>query len=54
MRKLKKRVLWFASVFDDERYYIEVQDHGLEEQKRTNPLLLKLSQETKNSFSLYK
>jgi DNA polymerase-3 subunit alpha len=42
----KERALWFASVFDDGRYYLEMQDHGLEEQKRTNPLLKRLSDET--------
>ena len=42
----KRRALWFNSVFDDGRYYLELQDHGLEEQKRTNPLLKRLSDET--------
>ena len=42
----KRRALWFNSVFDDGRYYLELQDHGLEEQKRTNPLLKQLSDET--------
>ncbi|MDY0303403.1 MAG: DNA polymerase III subunit alpha [Sphaerochaeta sp.] len=42
----KRRALWFSSIFDDGRYYLEVQDHGLPEQKRTNPLLKKLSDET--------
>ena len=42
----KERALWFASVFDDNRYYLEIQDHGLEEQKRTNPLLVQISKET--------
>lgn len=42
----KDRALWFNSIFDDGRYYLELQDHGLEEQKRTNPLLKQLSDET--------
>jgi len=42
----KKRALWYKSVFDDDRYYLELQDHNLEEQKRTNPLLAKISKET--------
>ncbi|MCH3907411.1 MAG: DNA polymerase III subunit alpha [Sphaerochaeta sp.] len=42
----KRRALWFNSVFDDGRYYLEMQDHGLEEQKLTNPLLVKLHEET--------
>ncbi len=42
----KERALWFSSVFDDGRYYLEMQDHGLTEQKKTNPLLKKLSDDT--------
>ena len=33
----KERASWFKAVFGD-RYYLELQDHGLEEQKRTNPM----------------
>ncbi len=40
----KERAMWFKSVFGD-RYYLELQDHGLPEQKKTNPLLIKLSRE---------
>lgn len=40
----KKRALWFKGLFGD-RYYIELQDHGLSEQKETNPLLVKLARE---------
>jgi len=40
----KERALWFKGVFGD-RYYLELQDHGLKEQKRTNPLLMRLSKE---------
>ena len=40
----KERAAWFKSVFGD-RYYLELQDHGLEEQKRTNPMLVRLSKE---------
>lgn len=42
----KERALWFKSIFNDDRYYLEIQDHNLEEQKRTNPLLAKISKET--------
>ncbi|MFA6840374.1 MAG: DNA polymerase III subunit alpha [Sphaerochaetaceae bacterium] len=41
-----ERVNWFKSVFDDGRYYIEVQDHGLPEQHRINPILKRLSEQT--------
>jgi DNA polymerase-3 subunit alpha len=42
----KQRAQWFASVFDDGRYYLEMQDHNLAEQKKTNPLLKRISEET--------
>ncbi len=35
----------YAAIFGKDHFYIELQDHGLEEQKRINPLLLKLSHE---------
>lgn len=40
----KESVEFFKSVFDE--FYIELQDHGIDEQKRLNPLLLKLARET--------
>lgn len=40
----KEVVKYYKSVFDE--FYIELQDHGIEEQKRLNPLLLKLAKET--------
>ena len=42
--KAKERALWFKNLFGD-RYYLELQDHGLPEQKKINPLLVRLSQE---------
>lgn len=42
----KERALWHASIFDNGRYYLEMQDHGLPEQRRTNPILKQLSTET--------
>ncbi|MCH5188158.1 MAG: DNA polymerase III subunit alpha [Oscillospiraceae bacterium] len=44
MAAAKESVEFFKSVFDE--FYIELQDHGIEEQKRLNPLLLKLAKET--------
>lgn len=35
---------WYKNLFKDD-YYIELQDHGLDEQKRTNPELIKIAQE---------
>jgi len=42
----KKRALFYASIFTDNRFYLELQDHGLPEQKRTNPLIVQLARET--------
>ena len=43
-QKALERVLWFKELFGD-RYYIELQDHGLAEQKYTNPILVRLAKE---------
>lgn len=40
----KRRIAWFKEVFGD-RYYIELQDHGLAEQDYTNPILVELAHE---------
>lgn len=40
----KKCLLEYKAIFED--FYIELQDHGIEEQKRIMPSLLKLSEET--------
>lgn len=42
--KAKETAKRYQDLFGDD-YYIELQDHGLEEQKRTNPLLIKLAKE---------
>ncbi|MBE7703382.1 MAG: DNA polymerase III subunit alpha [Cyanobacteria bacterium SIG28] len=42
--KAKQTALKYKELFGDD-YYIELQDHGLEEQKRTNPDLIKLAKE---------
>ena len=41
----KEAVLWYKSVFGED-YYLELQNHGLEEQIKINPLIKQLSQET--------
>lgn len=38
--------LKMRDIFGPEHYYLEVQDHGLEDQRRINPQILKLSRET--------
>ena len=42
--KAKETALWYKSVFGD-RYYLEMQDHGLPEDKKVLPLILRLSRE---------
>lgn len=42
----KKTALWYNSVFGDGNYYLEIQNHNLEEQMRINPDLIRLSKET--------
>lgn len=42
----KQKALYYQSVFGKGNYYIELQDHGIEDQKRTNPLLIRIAEET--------
>ncbi len=42
----KERALFYNSIFDDDRYYLELQDHGIPEQKKVNSLMITLSKET--------
>ena len=44
--KAKETALWYNSVFGQDNYYIEIQDHSLIEQKRILPDFLRLSTET--------
>ncbi len=41
----KKVALWYKQVFGKDNYYLEIQNHNLEEQARINPELLRLSHE---------
>ena len=41
----KRRAVRYADLFGKDHFYIELQDHGLEEQKRINPQLIKLANE---------
>ncbi len=41
----KKVALWYKSVFGEENYYLEIQNHGLTEQLSINPDIIKLSKE---------
>ena len=42
--KAVETVKWYKNLFGDD-YYIELQDHGLDEQKRTNPVLIEIAKE---------
>ena len=42
----KKAALWHEATFGKGNYYLELQDHGLPEQKNVNQQLLRLSQDT--------
>jgi DNA polymerase-3 subunit alpha len=42
----KKKALDYLELFGDGNYYLEIQDHGLSEQKAINPKLVRLSKET--------
>ncbi len=39
----KKVAEWYNGVFGDGNYYLEIQNHGLDEQLRINPMLISLS-----------
>ena len=43
--KAKETALWYRGVFGENNYFLEIQDHGLEEQQRTNPLIIRLARE---------
>ena len=44
--RAKEKALWYKSVFGEENFYLEMQNHGISEQKQIEPLLIKLSKET--------
>ena len=41
-----KTAKWYESVFGKDNFYLELQDHSLAEQKKVNPLLIKISKQT--------
>ena len=41
----KRVALWYRDTFGEGNYYLEIQNHGLEEQLRINPELIRLSKE---------
>lgn len=44
--RAKQLALYYENLFGKGNYYIEIQDHGIEEQRRVLPLLVRLSRET--------
>jgi len=44
--KAKEAALLYNDVFGKGNFYLELQDHGLEQQRAINPLIIKLSKET--------
>ena len=44
--KAKEHALFMRSLFGEDSYYLEIQDHGIEEQKEVNRELLRLSEDT--------
>ena len=43
--KAKATAQWYKEVFGADNYFLELQDHGIAEQKQINPQILKLSKE---------
>jgi DNA polymerase-3 subunit alpha len=42
----EKRARWFRDVLGEDNFYLELQDHGLADQKRVNPAIIELSRRT--------
>ncbi|MBQ1989000.1 MAG: DNA polymerase III subunit alpha, partial [Clostridia bacterium] len=44
--RAKETALWYKEVFGADNYFLEIQDHGIREQKIVNPQIVRLSKET--------
>ncbi|MBR6720315.1 MAG: DNA polymerase III subunit alpha [Clostridia bacterium] len=44
--KAKERLLEYKDIFGNDNVYIEIQDHGIAEQREVNPMLISLARET--------
>lgn len=42
----KEKALYYRELFGENNFFLELQNHGIEEQHRTNPDIIKISQET--------
>ncbi len=43
--KAKEIALWYQNVFGKNNYFLEIQDHGIADQKTSNPMIIKLARE---------
>ena len=43
--KARELAIYLKNIFPSDRFYIELQDHGLEEQRRLNPMLCELAED---------
>ncbi len=41
-----RTAIWYSEVFGKDNFYLELQDHNLDEQKRINPQILKIAEQT--------
>ena len=44
--KAQETALWYKQVFGENNYFLELQDHGIDEQRRVNPQIIRISEET--------
>lgn len=44
--KAKQTALWYDNLFGRGNFFLEIQDHGITEQRQTNPDIIKISRET--------
>ena len=44
--RAKEKALWYNNVFGQGNFYLELQNHGIREQKQIEPMLIRLSKET--------
>ena len=44
--RAKEKALWYNEVFGQGNFYLELQNHGIREQKMIEPMLIRLSKET--------
>ena len=45
-KEAKEAALWYADLFGPDHYYLEIQNHGISEERKILPQIMKLSRET--------